>query len=184
MKKRIWLIVLISFLITVLSISSTFALFETNAGAESELDIGKWKILVNDNDISLAETITLNDFTYSTSSHTQDGYFAPVRSASFDVEIDTSQSDVSVIYELNIDDSALEDHPNISFNIVNLNTNQSINSTTYGGIIYLNDQDRTVTLRISLVWADVLANDPDDTALIGEELEFVINANFKQYLGE
>ena len=63
-------------------------------------------------------------------------------------------------------------------------TNQEIDSNTYSGVILLNTQNRTTTLRITLVWD----NDPDydisDTSLIGEELAFTINANFKQYVGE
>lgn len=184
MNKKLWLIVLIAFLITVISITGSYALFETEGVANKELEIGKWKILVNDEDISLANTITLNDFTYSASSHTEDGYFAPGRSASFDIEIDTSESDVSVMYDLDIDDSALDDHPNISLNIINLNTNESLSANNCSGVILLSDQNRTITLRMTLVWSNVAANDPDDTALIGEELEFLINANFKQYLGE
>lgn len=183
MKKWLWIASIIVALLTVLSITNTFALFETDASASSELEIGKWKIKVNNNDISLAQTITLNNFTYSASSHTANGYFAPGRSASFDVVIDASESDVSVEYELDIDDSAIEDHPNISFSIMNLGTNEVINDTNYNGLIRLSDQNRSITLRIFLVWSNVLANDPDDTALIGEELEFLITADFKQYLG-
>ena len=184
MKKRLWIIAFIVLLITVVSITGTYALFETEAVAEEEFDIGRWVIKVNNSDISLAHTITLNNFTYSTSTHTEDGYFAPGRSASFNVIIDASDTDVSVEYELDIDDSVLDDHPNISFNIVNTNTNESLNGTTYSGVIGLNDQNRTISLMITLVWANNAQYDPNDTDLIGDELEFLINANFKQYLGE
>jgi plastocyanin domain-containing protein len=183
MNKKLWLIVLIAFLITIISISGTYALFETNGESSNELEIGKWKIYVNDEDISLAQTITLNDFTYSVNSHTEDGYFAPGRSASFDIEIDTSESDVSVMYDFDIDTSALDDHPNISLSITNLNTNQVLSTNNCSGVILLSDQNRTITLRMTLNWQNTNVNDPDDTALIGEELEFLITANFKQYLG-
>ena len=184
MKKRLWIIAFIVLLITCISITGTYALFEADASAEQEFDIGRWVIKVNNNDISLAHTITLNDFTYSTSTHTQNGYFAPGRSASFDVVVDASDTDVAVEYSFDIDDSALDDHPNISFNIVNTDTNESISGTTYSGIIGLNSQNRTVTLSITLVWSNNSQYDENDTDLIGEELEFLINANFKQYLGE
>ena len=183
MNKRIWIIVFIAFVITLLLITNTYALFETNANAESTLDVGKWKIKLNNQDISLAQTITLNDFTYSASQHTDDGYFAPGRSASFDIIVDTSETDVSVEYEFSIDDSAIDDHPNISFSIVNLSTNESLVGTTYSGIIPVNAQNKTLTLRITLAWVNNSNYDENDTSLIGEDLEFVINAHFKQYLG-
>ena len=184
MKKRLLLLTLIAFIITLSYIGKTFALFETDADADSDLDIGQWKILVNNTDISVAQTITLNNFTYSVNSHTDDGYFAPGRSASFDVVIDTSQSEVSVAYELDIDDSILDDHPNITLSILNVNTNQSLTGSTYSGVSLLSDANRVVTLRLSLNWANNSTYDENDTALIGEELPFNITAHFEQYLGE
>lgn len=183
MRKKIWLIAIITLLITVFSIVSTFALFETNASGDGIMEIGKWKIYLNDVDISTANTITLNDFVFSGSNHTQNGYFAPGSSATFDIEIDASESDVSIAYNLDIDDSVLDDHPNIAFSITNLNTNQSISSNTYSGVIGINDQNRVIQLRISLVWTNNVSYDENDTALIGEELEFLITADFEQYTG-
>ena len=184
MRKKIWFIVIIAVTLTIFSIVNTFALFETNGYSDTEMEIGKWKIYVNDVDISVANTITLDDFVYSASSHTDDGYFAPGRSATFEIEIDASESEVAIEYSLEIDDSAIEDHPNISFSITNLDTNQVINDTEYTGVINLNDSDRTINLSIALNWANNTLYDEDDTELIGEELEFLIQANFKQYLGE
>ena len=183
MRKKIWLIAIITLLITVFSIVSTYALFETNASGDSIMEIGKWKIYLNDVDISTANTITLNDFTFSGSNHIQNGYFAPGSSAIFDIEIDASESDVSIAYDLDIDDSALDDHPNIAFSITNMNTNQSINSNTYSGVIGVNDQNRVINLRISLVWSNNASYDENDSILIGDELEFLITADFEQYLG-
>lgn len=184
MKKYIWIISLFLLIFTTLVIIDTFALFETNATASSNLEIGKWHISLNGEDISLSETITLDNFTYSGSTHTESGYFAPGMSAIFDIEIDASLSDVSVAYDFLIDDSSIDDYDNIYFSIKNMDTNTEITSSSYSGISYLNDQDRVVNLRISLVWEDDPDYDESDTSLIGEELTFNINANFEQYIGE
>ena len=184
MKKKILLISLIMLITTLLVIGRTYALFETNASGSGEFDVGKWTILVNDYDLSLYDTINLNNFTLSASQHTSDGYFAPGRTATFEVEIDASEADVSVSYELEIDDSVLDDHPNITISITNLNTNQTINSNTVSGIIGVSDQTRVVTLSIVLTWTNNVTYDEADTALIGEDLEFEIAAHFEQYLGE
>ena len=183
MKKRLLLFVLLAFAITLSMIANTFALFETNGGADAEFEVGKWKIKINDSDVSLAQTITLNDFVYSETTHTDDGYFAPGRSASFDIVIDTSESDVSVTYNLDIDDSILEEHPNIAFSVLNINTNEELTTNNYSGVSYLSDTNRVVTLRLSLNWTDDEDYDENDTALIGEELSFNITAHFEQYTG-
>lgn len=183
MKKRIYILLTLLIIIVTLVIVDTYALFETNATASKNLSIGAWHIELNGEDISLSETITLDDFTYTGSTHTESGYFAPGSSAVFDIEIDASDSDVSVAYELEIDDSAIDDYPNIYFSIKNMDTNTEITSNTYSGISYLNDLDRVVNLRITLVWQDNPLYNESDNTLIGENLEFNISANFEQYIG-
>lgn len=185
MRKTLWLLGLVSLIITIIVLTDTYGLFETNGTATSDLTVGAWKIVLNETDISLAETIALNDFTYSETEHTEDGYFAPGRSAEFDIVIDTSQTEVSVEYSLDIDDSILEDYPNISFSIEDKDTNEVINSNTYSGIIYLSDQNKVKTLTISLNWENDPDYDESDTSLIDvSSLEFIISANFKQYIQE
>jgi hypothetical protein len=85
---------------------------------------------------------------------------------------------------LDIDDSSLQEHPNITFSVTNMNTNQVISTNPVNGVIALTDNNRILTLRLVLTWADNVLYDEADTSLIGEELDFLINASFKQYLGE
>lgn len=185
MKKTLWLLGLVSLIITMVVLVDTYGLFETNGSASSELSIGEWVILVNNTDISLSETINLNNFTYSTTTHTQDGYFAPGRTGEFNIVMDTTGADVSVEFEMEIDDSVLEDYPNISFSIRDTNTNTTVNSSTYSGVIYLTDANRVKTLTISLIWDDDPDYDESDTTLMNEaEFIFPIDINFKQYIPE
>lgn len=181
-NNAIILTALVLLIITMVMITRTYALFETNGTADKNIEIGKWKIKLNNNDVSLTEAITLNDFQYTNGVHTEDGYFAPGSSAVFDIVIDARETDVSVLYNLSIDDEAIQSYPNIAFSITNLNTNETLDTNSYEGIIRLNDQNRVVTLRISLDWQDALEYDESDSSLIGGELEFILNANFKQYI--
>ena len=183
MKKKIWIVSIFALLLTLLVFTDAYGLFETNAAADSELSIGKWKIKVNDVDISLAETITLDDFTYSVSQHTADGYFAPGRSAQFEIEIDASECEVSAEYTLEIDDSAIEDYPNIYFSIEDVDTGNTIVSSSISGTVLLSDVNRVKTLRVYLNWVNDPAYDESDTSTIGKTLSFIIDADFKQYLG-
>ena len=183
-KQGFILIFIFLILLFTLVTIDTYALFETNASGEKNMSIGKWKIKVDGTDISLLESITLDDFTYSESSHTQSGYFAPGMSAVFDVEIDASEADVSVEYDLTVDDTLLEDYPNMQFSVSNLNSAEVVSGTHFTGVIGVNDTNRVVTLRITLVWDNQVEYDESDTTLNGGEIEFSIAANFKQYIGE
>lgn len=176
------LISLILFVLTSYMITQTYALFETNGSADSQLEIGKWEIKINDHDISLDEKITLDDFIYVNGEHTQDNFFAPGSSLIFDIVIDASTTDVSVLYNLTIDDTAIQEHPNITFKIENIDTDEVIDGTDFEGIIRLNDEKRITTVRVTLNWENVLEYDEIDTDLIDGELEFDMNVNFEQYI--
>lgn len=184
MKNRIFIISLMVLLCTLLIVVDTYALFETDRNDTSDLSIGKWKIKVDGTDTSLLETITLNSFTYSSSPHTQSGYFAPGMSATFDVEIDASEADVSVEYDLTIDDEILEEYPNMHFSVSSSNSAGTTTGTHFTGVIGVNDNSRVVTLTITLVWDNQAQYDESDTTLNGGTIAFSIAANFKQYLGE
>ena len=183
-KYRLFLIAFVVFCVTILIITETFALFETNASGTAEMDIGAWKILVNDVDLSLTQTISPNVIAYSSSQHTRAGRFAPGTTATYDIEIDASESDVSVEYEITIDDSTVEDYDNIYFTIKDLSNNQTVVTNTTTGTILLGANNRVKNLQLGLVWDTSNSSyDQSDSTLIGEELEFTITANFKQYVG-
>lgn len=183
-NRKLIIIAIFMMLLVAISVIDTYALFETNAASSKNLSIGKWNILLNGENVKQSRTININDFVYTNGEHTQSNYFAPGSSLYFDIEIDATDTDVSFEYSLDIDDSVIENHDNINFSITNLDTNEVINDTSYSDIILLNDEDRTITLRINLVWNDDEDYDLEDNKLIGEDLEFVIDTIFKQYLGE
>ena len=181
---KIAIIGLFVLLLTVFVAVETYALFETDTSGDSEFDIGSWVILLNDNDVIETQTITINDFTYVNGSHTQSGYFAPGSQAYFDLEIDASECDVSMAYQIDIDDSFLDDYPNIYFTITDLDNSQTITANSYNGIIRLSDVSKVHNIRLNLVWANQQQYDESDTSLIGEDLEFTITANFIQSITE
>lgn len=184
MKTKLILCAVILLGITVLVISNTYALFETNASGNAEFQIGKWVIKLNNRDITLDKIITLDDFVYVNNSHVEQNYFGPTSKAEYEVDIDASETDVSVEYLLNIDDSDISEYPNINFKILDLNTNTEINDTSLSGIMYQNETNKTKRLKLILEWNEDGLSDESDTSLIGKNLSFKIYINFKQYLGE
>ena len=184
MKKKLYLIGILFLLITALVIKETYSLFETDASGEATYAIGKWAIKLNNRDISFDKIITLDDFTFENSEHTEDGYFAPGSKAEFEIDIDVSDSDVSVEYEIDIDNSVLENYPNIRFKIIDLDTEEEMISNKTNGVITLTDEVKTKKLKIVLEWINDIEYDENDTSLIGKTLSFNAKVNFKQYLGE
>ena len=183
-NKKIFILGICALLITLIAAVDTYALFETNGTASKNLTIGSWNILLNSQNVSQSRTITLNDFVYTNGVHTQDNYFAPGSSAYFDLVIDATGTQVSVQYDLTIDDSQISGYPNIYFSIRDMATNQVINSNTYSGLIPLSSTNKTKTLRITLVWENDPDYDESDTSLIDGDLTFTIDADFMQYTGE
>ncbi len=184
MKKVLIAIACIALLFSSLVFMNTYALFQTDGVASKNLSIGRWVIKINDIDTMASQTISLSDFVYDNSSHTQNEYFAPGSDAYFDVEIDASLTDVSVLYTIDVDDSDLEDHPNISFSIENLDTEEMVSVLPMEGVIALSSNSRTINLRVHLIWSNNTLYDEADTELIDGDLSFILTANFKQYLGE
>ena len=184
MKYKLYILGFICLVITFFVIKGTYALFETDASGEADFQVGKWVIKLNDRDISLNKLITLDDFVYTSSEHTEEGYFAPGSSAEFEIDMDVSESDVSVEYEIEIDDSSLDDYPNINFKIYDLSTNEEMLTNTTSGVITLDDPVKTKSFKLVLVWEDIEDYDESDTSLIGETLRFNARVNFKQYTGE
>ena len=184
MKKKLYILGLAFLIVTFITVKSTYALFETNASGDTNFEIGKWIIKLNDKNISFDKLITLDDFVFINSVHTEDGYFAPGSRAEFELDMDVSESDVSVEYEIEIDDTVLEPYPNIHFKIYDVDTDSEMVSNSASGVIRLEDANKVKKIKIVLVWEDLEEYDESDTSLIGEELTFKAKVNFKQYIEE
>ena len=64
-KYNIFLVIIFVVLLTLMAVVQTYALFETNAGADTDFDIGEWVILVNNVDITLENAMeALKDIIY------------------------------------------------------------------------------------------------------------------------
>ncbi len=184
MKKKLILISILLIAIVSLNIVKTYGLFETNARAETVMTVGKWSISLNDTNITLQQSISFNDFVVTGSTHTEEGYLAPGSTGEFEVDIDVSNCDTSVEYNLSFDTTKFDNHPNIELRIVDEATNQEVSDEVLTGVIRLSDQDKTRKIKIQIIWNDIEEYNENDNELIGGSLDIVINSNFKQYTGE
>ena len=182
-KKLIVISVLLLLLVS-LNLGKTYGLFETNAKAESAMEVGKWKISLNDSDVTLAKTITFDDFAFNGSTHTETGYLAPGSTGEFEIELDVSNCDTSVEYNLSFDKTEYDNHPNIELKIYDEDTHQEVSDEVLTGVIKLSDASKKRKFKIKIIWNDIEEYNENDNELIGESLDIVINSNFKQYIGE
>ena len=183
MRKRIWLLSILALLILCTLIIDTYGLFETNSSSESEFNIGRWIILLNDADISLNRTITLDDFTFTGNQHIENGYFAPGGSGTLDITIDATDTDVAVEYTIEFDTSQLDDHPNITLSITDTNTNEEIQGDTFTGTMLLTD-DRELDLTLAITWTHNDLYNENDSELIDNPISIPVDITFSQLINE
>jgi hypothetical protein len=191
MKKRLWIIVAISFLITIFIIANTFALFESESEGETELSIAKWNIDINNNNITsgLVESFTIDSFTYTPSNNIEDNYIAPGRSGYFEININPNDTEVAIRYDIEFDVATYQD--NLGYTVSTLGGTPAIKTgpQTYSGVITLAQiaSNTHVTIRINIDWLDVPAFNDSDTELgttPDNKIEFPIQIHLEQYLGE
>ena len=184
MKKKLYITALFLLCITLLSIVKSYALFETEANGNGEMSIGKWTILINDEDATFSESVSLDSFDYDDDVHVREGYIAPGVGGNFTIELDADDTDVSMICTIEMDDEDLNDHPNITVEIDSVTKTNLLNSDKdYKVIINHDDLNKSTLITYSLDWTNALAYDEADTELNGEDININFAVHCNQYLG-
>lgn len=187
----ITIILLIISAILVYAILSTYATFRSEFSGSMKVNNATWKILINNTDISLNATkeFTIDNINIDQSQGVEEGKLAPGLKGNFNILIDPSDTDVSIIYELKFDTKNINS-TNIRIDEVKETyTGNNLVQTdvnTYTGIISLDDIKNNVTnnIQVTLLWHD----DGNEDINIGEIPEYKINipvaVKVSQYLGE
>lgn len=188
MRKILFFVVLLFLSLTIMEISSTFGLFETNNVITVDNNIAKWQVKVNNSNINDDVHFVVNNYNVSVDSNVKEGLLAPGVGGYFDIDIDPNDTSVSVRYDINFDLSGLN---NDSIQIVNIEElgNNSITLTdelTYSGVIPISNS--TVHhIRVYLNWINNEENNQLDS-LYGVDntinVNIAVNIKFTQYLGE
>ncbi len=190
-KTMLYIGVLVLLIASIYLIKETYAVFETTGTGTADFSIGSWVINLNSIDISSGQTVSfsINNFTYSDSSHTANGVIAPGRSGYFDLILDPGGTDVAVRYDITLD-MEQEYADNITYYITTTDgTTIRTGENTYSGIIDLNSIDNgdVATLRITVEWIDNGSYDETDTLLglaNNPSISIPAEINVIQYLGE
>lgn len=205
MKKVLIILFLVMLVISMWQINSLYALYKTQLDGEYNTFIGAWNILVDNNDITTNPTtmsfdITDAYFKLSESDVVKNNKIAPGREGYFDLVIDASKSDVSIVYNINI---KLEQIANASIEIVNIenyfqvsdetakieNTKISTEGNIHKGVFPIDKIGLGYKniIRVNFIWKNYEEKNKFDTILGTTEDAVVtipIETVFKQYTGE
>ena len=107
MKKLLTVLVLIMLIISLFQIANMYALYKDQIQGDYTNLLGVWAIKVNGVDISnggenATFTMTEDNLTYIDSEHVKNQKIAPGTQAYFDIVIDSTNTDVSILYTINM----------------------------------------------------------------------------------
>ena len=192
-KKVLIIIVLliIIFIILIYAILSTFATFRSEFTGDMKIDNATWKILVNSTDISsnAVKDFVIDDIEIDESQGVEPGKLAPGLKGNFNILIDPTETDVSIMYEIKFDTTDIN-ATNIRIDSVKEtmagNTLIKSDSNTYVGIISLDDIKNNLTnnIQVTLFWCDDGNEDINIGSIPNHKINIPVQVKVSQYLGE
>lgn len=197
-KKNIKIILLIIstilIAIAIFQISHTYSVFYSKLTGTSQIQIGKWDILVNNADVtSDYETdFTMDSLNFSINPRVLDGRIAPGMYGTGEISIKPVDVDVSFRYDIFVDRSVIENEEIEIADLIVKNKTKNLILTdvdTYTGVVLLTDIvtgfEDLIELRVE--WTNDEDNNEQDT-LLGmnpvTNIMIPISIRFSQYLGE
>ena len=202
MKKLLTILVLIMLIISFFQIANMYTLYRDQLQDEYGTLLGVWAIKVNETDLSsgaqdLTFEITDDQLQYIESEYIEAGKFAPNGEASFDIVIDPTDTDVSIVYKINIGTitniniqlQSVENYFQKDGEIEKV-TNDTVNQegNLYTGVIPISKINEGYKNHVTLKfkWVNEEKNEVDSE--LGEnegaKLSMPISINLKQYTGE
>ena len=189
-KKLLYLIFSIFALLTVYEIINTYGLLETKNKMSVNPSIAKWNVLINGTDIKTGENFTINSVNLSDSVNVLNGKIAPGAFGYFDIEIDPTNTDTSIIYSITFDFSLLSN----SFIIDKIEETTSGNlirtgSSTYSKVITLDEikENAKNNVRVYIKWENNEENNEIDSQIGLTKDNYInipVSISAMQYLGD
>ncbi len=192
--KKKYILYICIILIVIYGIIQIYAVFQSEVNGTVNLVKGVWQIKINQTDISngVNKEFTVDNIEVQNNEHVKPGNLAPGLSGIFHISIDPTNTDVSVRYDVSLNQENLT-NKNITIKSIK-ETNQGktlvkTDENTYTGIISLEEIKQGIqnTIEVEIEWKDDETNSEEDTSMgIQEEykLEIPIIVHVSQYLGE
>lgn len=193
-KKFLVLICAIIFIILIYEIIHIYAVFHSEVEANVQFKNGTWNIIVNGTQISkgVDATFVIDKISTTQNNHVENNKLAPGLSGKFSITINPENTDVSIIYDITLNEEKLADS-NLKIKTIKEtqvgNTLIQTGENTYTGVILLQDIEKgtTNTIEMEVQWIDDGSNDENDTKLgskYNSKLNIPVTVHVSQYLGE
>lgn len=170
----------------------TFTSFESLIFGNSNIETSGIKVRLNGVDVASNSQILDSNFFMDniiwSSTHTREGKMSPGSSGTFQIELDPSGSEVSIIYEFSFIDKAVDSNKLLNFDKIVVNDGSVVKTSadTYSGIMSLDDikNGKKVTFNVDFYfdWVEDIEGITDNEDVY-EDL-FEINFQALQYNGE
>lgn len=193
-KKVLIILCLVCCIITIYEIVRVYAVFHSELFGTLSTDIAKWHILVNGTDIV---STTTQEFVIDTLSTIENGHmaenkFAPSAEGSFEITIEPLDTQVSVRYDISINQLDITNQKIILSLVEEIDTGSILIRTgenTYTGIIPLEDivEDYVNNIKITFIWENDETNNAQDIILgttPNLKVQIPISVTISQYMGE
>ena len=191
-KKLLFCISCLFLIISLSVIKNTYAKYITSADGDANINIARWKIIVNNQDIEQNKELS-NVITpvFDGNDNIASNVIAPTAEGYFDILIDASNTDVSLKYEITTSDnadSAVSDLIISGYSIDDSERQQIVSDDGQIKIeneILYNSTDKDIKLRVFLKWNDdetngaTMDNQADTNATKPDTNLAKVNVNLK-----
>lgn len=182
---------LVSLAFSLNAINETYAKYATKAVSNTELNVARWDIIVNDQHIkNNSEEITTITPKYIDNPNVSSGVIAPGSIGYFDLTIDGSFTDVSFDFDISVlpnEESSVKDIKISKYYIDSVdNIQDGNNESIISGEILATDQVKEKVVRIYVIWDDEtgeMTNEEDSYAghnADNQNASINVKLNFKQ----
>lgn len=177
-KKYILLILsFISMYVTICLVNETYAKYISSATSTSQTSIARWRILVNNDDITVGATSTsLITPVFPGSDNINSGVLAPNAEGYFDLILDASNVDVSFRYTISVEANENSPVTELVATKYAINGSQPVNfaegENTLEGTVALNAENKVVNIRVYIKWDDslnLMTNAQDTNTTVGDQ---------------
>ena len=193
LQKVLVFVMMCIFALLIYKILDIYAVFHSDVEANVQLKNGVWNITVNGTQITTGvETqFIVDQITTTENNHVKPGTLAPGLSGSFTMAISPKDTNVSVRYDITLNQEELGDYNLKIKSIHEIENNYQLIKTDenkYTGIMTLEEIQKGIIHKIQMEveWVDDGLNNESDTELgkITEVLQIPITVHVIQYLGE
>ena len=181
-------------------IGGTYSRYSSTGTANATVGVAQWAVQLNGTDISSASAVVTPSLTYAANDNVAANKLAPGRTATFDVELDPTGSEVAIDYTLKINTASITGITNASSaisvsgakywvgTITGEGTNAAITSTdgvTISESLADVQKKKKVTVRVTVTWDNAAdANSVADTAngVTAADITIPVNVTAKQHI--